>query len=98
MEPDFHYRLPCRSIAIGTRIRQQTGLDRTLRAFVVGRELANGYSELNDPEDQAERFKAQVAQKDAGDDEAMHYDADYIRAMEFAYRRPAAAASASTAW
>jgi len=51
--------------------------------FVVGRELANGYSELNDPEDQAARFKAQAARKDAGDDEAMHYDADYIRALEY---------------
>ncbi len=51
--------------------------------FVVGRELANGYSELNDPEDQANRFKKQVDQKDAGDEEAMHYDADYIRALEF---------------
>ena len=51
--------------------------------FVVGRELANGYSELNDPEDQAARFMSQVEQKDAGDDEAMHYDADYIRAMEY---------------
>lgn len=51
--------------------------------FVVGRELANGYSELNDPDDQSSRFRQQVAQKDAGDDEAMHYDADYIRAMEY---------------
>ena len=51
--------------------------------FVVGRELANGYSELNDPEDQAARFKQQVEQKDSGDEEAMHYDADYIRALEF---------------
>ena len=51
--------------------------------FIVGREHANGYSELNDPEDQAARFMSQVAQKDAGDDEAMHYDADYIRAMEY---------------
>ena len=59
------------------------GLTERFELFVVGRELANGYSELNDPEDQAERFKSQVAQKDAGDDEAMHYDADYIRAMEF---------------
>ena len=50
--------------------------------FVGGREIANGFSELNDPEDQAERFKAQVAVKNAGDDEAMHYDADYIRALE----------------
>lgn len=61
----------------------KTGLTERFELFVVGRELANGYSELNDPEDQATRFKAQVAQKDAGDDEAMHYDADYIRAMEY---------------
>ncbi|HEX3896680.1 MAG TPA: lysine--tRNA ligase [Rudaea sp.] len=52
--------------------------------FIGGKELANGFSELNDPEDQAERFRAQVAAKDAGDDEAMHFDADYIRALEYA--------------
>jgi len=51
--------------------------------FVSGREIANGFSELNDPEDQAERFKQQVANKDAGDDEAMAFDADYIRALEY---------------
>lgn len=51
--------------------------------FIVGRELANGYSELNDPEEQSARFKAQVVQKNAGDEEAMHYDADYIRALEY---------------
>ncbi len=51
--------------------------------FVGGREIANGFSELNDPEDQAERFRRQVAAKDAGDDEAMFYDADYIRALEY---------------
>jgi len=50
--------------------------------FVGGREIANGFSELNDAEDQAERFQKQVAEKDAGDDEAMHFDADYIRALE----------------
>lgn len=50
--------------------------------FVGGREIANGFSELNDPEDQAERFRQQVADKDAGDLEAMHFDADYIRALE----------------
>jgi lysyl-tRNA synthetase, class II len=50
--------------------------------FIGGREIANGFSELNDPEDQAERFRQQVRDKDAGDHEAMHYDADYIRALE----------------
>lgn len=51
--------------------------------FVGGREIANGFSELNDPEDQAERFRKQVEEKDAGDDEAMHFDADYIAALEY---------------
>jgi lysyl-tRNA synthetase class 2 len=51
--------------------------------FIGGRELANGFSELNDPEDQAERFRRQVAEKEAGDEEAMHFDADYIRALEY---------------
>ena len=51
--------------------------------FVAGREIANGFSELNDPDDQAERFKAQVAAKESGDSEAMHYDDDYIRALEY---------------
>ncbi|WP_290647720.1 lysine--tRNA ligase [Aquisalimonas sp.] len=51
--------------------------------FISGREIANGFSELNDAEDQAERFQAQVAEKDAGDEEAMQYDADFIRALEY---------------
>ncbi|TCO80418.1 lysyl-tRNA synthetase class II [Plasticicumulans lactativorans] len=51
--------------------------------FIGGREIANGFSELNDAEDQAERFREQVRQKDAGDHEAMHYDADYVRALEY---------------
>jgi len=52
--------------------------------FITGREMANGFSELNDPEDQAERFLKQVEAKDAGDEEAMYFDADYIRALEYA--------------
>ena len=51
--------------------------------FIAGREIANGFSELNDPEVQAERFQSQVASKEAGDDEAMGYDHDYIRALEY---------------
>ena len=51
--------------------------------FIVGREIANGFSELNDPEDQAARFQAQAQAKEAGDEEAMYYDADYIRALEY---------------
>jgi lysyl-tRNA synthetase class 2 len=51
--------------------------------FIGGRELANGFSELNDPEDQAARFRAQAVAKEAGDVEAMFFDADYIRALEY---------------
>ena len=51
--------------------------------FIAGREIANGFSELNDAEDQAERFKAQVSAKESGDEEAMYYDADFIRALEY---------------
>ncbi|HDH16255.1 MAG TPA: lysine--tRNA ligase, partial [Gammaproteobacteria bacterium] len=50
--------------------------------FIGGREIANGFSELNDPEDQAERFRDQLKQKEQGDEEAMFYDADFIRALE----------------
>ncbi len=59
------------------------GVTERFELFIVGRELANGFSELNDPEVQAERFMAQVCAKEAGDDEAMFYDADYIRALEY---------------
>jgi lysyl-tRNA synthetase class 2 len=51
--------------------------------FIVGREIAYGFSELNDPDDQAKRFQAQADAKKAGDEEAMYYDADYIRALEY---------------
>jgi lysyl-tRNA synthetase class 2 len=59
------------------------GITERFELFISGREIANGFSELNDAEDQAARFQAQVAAKDAGDEEAMYYDADYIRALEY---------------
>lgn len=59
------------------------GITERFELFITGREIANGFSELNDPEDQAERFRSQVEAKDAGDEEAMYYDADYIRALEY---------------
>ena len=59
------------------------GITERFELFMIGREIANGFSELNDAEDQAARFQAQVAAKDAGDEEAMYYDADYIRALEY---------------
>jgi lysyl-tRNA synthetase class 2 len=61
----------------------QAGVTERFELFMTGREIANGFSELNDPEDQAARFLAQVQAKDAGDEEAMYYDADYIRALEY---------------
>jgi lysyl-tRNA synthetase class 2 len=59
------------------------GIAERFELFIAGRETANGFSELNDPEDQAARFQAQVQAKEAGDEEAMYYDADYIRALEY---------------
>lgn len=59
------------------------GITERFELFIAGREIANGFSELNDPEDQAARFRQQVAAKEEGDAEAMYYDADYIRALEY---------------
>lgn len=81
-EPTFIIDYPAEVSPLARRNDSNPAITERFELFCVGREIANGFSELNDAEDQAERFLAQVQQKDAGDDEAMHYDADYIRALE----------------
>ena len=82
-QPTFITRYPTEVSPLSRRNDDDPFVTDRFEFFVAGRELANGFSELNDPEDQAERFLAQVAEKEAGDDEAMHFDADYIRALEY---------------
>jgi len=83
MEPTFITAYPTEVSPLARRSDDDPFVTERFEFFVGGREIANGFSELNDAEDQAERFQAQVAEKDAGDDEAMHFDADYIRALEY---------------
>ncbi len=82
MNPTFITEYPTEVSPLARRNDSNPFITDRFEFFVGGREIANGFSELNDAEDQAERFKQQVAEKDAGDDEAMHFDADYIRALE----------------
>lgn len=82
-DPTFITAYPTEVSPLARRNDQDPFVTDRFEFFVGGREIANGFSELNDPEDQAERFRAQVSEKDAGDLEAMHYDADYIRALEY---------------
>jgi lysyl-tRNA synthetase class 2 len=82
-QPTFITAYPTEVSPLARRADHDPFVTDRFEFFVGGRELANGFSELNDAEDQAERFLAQVAEKDAGDEEAMHYDADYIRALEY---------------
>jgi lysyl-tRNA synthetase class 2 len=82
-EPTFITAYPVEVSPLSRRNDDDDFVTDRFELFIAGREIANGFSELNDPEDQASRFQAQVAEKDAGDDEAMHYDADYVRALEY---------------
>ena len=83
LQPTFITEYPAEVSPLARRNDQNPFITDRFEFFVGGREIGNGFSELNDAEDQAERFMQQVADKDAGDDEAMHYDADYIRALEY---------------
>lgn len=82
MNPTFITEYPTEVSPLARRNDNNHFVTERFEFFVGGREIANGFSELNDAEDQAARFKAQVAEKDAGDDEAMHFDEDYVRALE----------------
>jgi lysyl-tRNA synthetase class 2 len=82
-QPTFVYRYPTEVSPLSRRNDDDAFVTDRFELFIGGREIANGFSELNDPEDQEERFRAQAANRAAGDEEAMEYDADYIRALEY---------------
>jgi len=82
-QPTFITEYPIEISPLARRSDHNPAVTDRFEFFIGGRELANGFSELNDAEDQAERFMQQVREKDAGDDEAMHYDADFVRALEY---------------
>ncbi|HLJ37515.1 MAG TPA: lysine--tRNA ligase [Steroidobacteraceae bacterium] len=83
LEPTFVYAYPAEVSPLSRPNDADPFIADRFEFFIAGREIANGFSELNDPEDQAARFRAQVAAKDRGDEEAMFYDADYVRALEY---------------
>jgi lysyl-tRNA synthetase class 2 len=83
LDPTFVYAYPTEVSPLSRANDKDPFLTDRFEFFLAGREIANGFSELNDAEDQAARFRAQVERKDAGDDEAMYYDADYVRALEY---------------
>jgi len=83
MDPTFITEYPTEVSPLARRNDANPDVTDRFEFFLGGREVANGFSELNDADDQAARFRAQVQAKDAGDDEAMFFDADYIRALEY---------------
>lgn len=83
MEPTFITEYPAEVSPLARRNDDNPFITDRFEFFIAGRELANGFSELNDAEDQAERFREQMAAKKSGDDEAMYYDADYVEALEY---------------
>lgn len=82
-EPTYIIDYPAEVSPLARRSDTNPDITERFELFIVGREIANGFSELNDPEDQAARFMEQAKAKEAGDEEAMYYDADYIRALEY---------------
>lgn len=82
-QPTFITAYPTEISPLARRSNEDPEVTDRFEFFIAGREIANGFSELNDAEDQAERFHHQVAEKDAGDLEAMHFDSDYIEALEY---------------
>jgi lysyl-tRNA synthetase class 2 len=82
-QPTFVYAYPAEVSPLARRNDSDPFLTDRFEFFVGGREIANGFSELNDSEDQAARFREQAARKTGGDEEAMFYDADYVRALEY---------------
>jgi len=83
IQPTFITGYPAEVSPLSRASDADAGITDRFELFIAGREIANGFSELNDPEDQERRFRAQVSARDAGDSEAMHFDADYIRALEY---------------
>jgi lysyl-tRNA synthetase class 2 len=83
IQPTFVTEHPLEVSPLAKKNAENPELTDRFELFICGHEYANAFTELNDPVDQAERFRAQVAAKDMGDDEAMGYDADYIRALEY---------------